>query len=374
MAPAESSVPARRDPAIDTALRVGILALLLAWCFLVLRPFLVPIVWGIIIAIGVEPIFFRLKSLVGGRNKTAATLFTLLALAFLLTPTFFLASSAIQGVETLATQLSEGTLTVPPPSDKVAGWPLIGKRLHEIWQLASTNLQEALAQVEPQAREYGAKLVSAAVGVGMLVVQFVISLLIAGIFLANQSGARRTAELLCTRLVGERGGKLVELAGATITSVVRGVVGVAIIQSFAAGLGMVVVGIPLAGLWALLVLVLAVIQLPTVIVLGPLCIYAFSVESTSTAVMFLIWSIIVGVSDTFLKPLLLGRGVDVPMPAILLGAIGGMILHGIIGLFVGAVVLAVTFKLYRSWIHDLQEEAEGASAAAQGGASGSCPG
>jgi predicted PurR-regulated permease PerM len=141
--------------------------------------------------------------------------------------------------------------------------------------------------------------------------------------------------------------------------VVQGVLGVAIIQSILGGVGIWAIGIPAAGLWALIILLLAIMQLPPLLIMGPLAIYAFSFADTTPAIIFLVWSIIVSASDAFLKPIFLGRGVDVPMLVILLGAIGGMILSGIIGLFVGAVVLALSYKVFQALLVDdvLDEDA-----------------
>ena len=133
-------------------------------------------------------------------------------------------------------------------------------------------------------------------------------------------------------------------------SVAQGVLGVAFIQAILAGIGLLVMDVPGAGLWTLGVLLLAIIQLPTILLLGPIIIYVFSVADTVPAIVFMIWSILVGLSDNILKPMLLGRGVDIPMMIILIGAIGGMMLHGIIGLFIGAVILAIVYKLFIKWL------------------------
>ena len=138
----------------------------------------------------------------------------------------------------------------------------------------------------------------------------------------------------------------------TVTSVVRGVLGVAVVQAIAATVGMVLAGVPAATTWGLLILLLAVVQLPIIVVLLPMVFYVFSTASTVGAVAFLIWNVIVGVSDTFLKPLFLGHGTEVPMLVILIGALGGMMAWGVLGLFVGAVVLAVGYQLARAWFHD----------------------
>ena len=177
-----------------------------------------------------------------------------------------------------------------------------------------------------------------------------VSIIIAGVLLANTAGGSQAARALARRLAGEQGTKGVELAGATVRSVAQGVLGVALIQSILAGLGCLLVGVPGAGLWALLVLILAVVQLPTILILGPIIVYVFSTTSTIAAVLFAIWSILVGISDAFLKPLLMGRGVDVPMLVIFIGAIGGFMASGIIGLFVGAIILALGYKLIINWL------------------------
>ncbi len=156
---------------------------------------------------------------------------------------------------------------------------------------------------------------------------------------------------------GDRGPEIVALATATIRGVMQGVIGVAFIQAILSVIGMVIVGVPAAGIWAALVMILAVIQLPPILVLGPIAAWVFSFTSTGPAVFFLIWALLVSGCDGFLKPVLMGRGVDAPMLVILLGALGGMMLSGIIGLFVGAVVVAITYTLFMAWIEE--EEVNG---------------
>ena len=183
--------------------------------------------------------------------------------------------------------------------------------------------------------------------------------MIAGVFLAKAKDCHTISIKMFRSVAGERGAELVDLSSATIRSVAQGVLGVAIIQSLLAGVGMLIVGVPGAGFWTFLVLLLAVVQLPPILVLGPVIFYVFSVSSQTAAVVFAIWSVFVSISDSFLKPLLLGRGVPVPMLVILIGAIGGMMLSGIIGLFVGAVVLSFGFKLFQAWLDkEVQAEAE----------------
>jgi predicted PurR-regulated permease PerM len=345
--------------ALEATIHVGLVVLLLYWCFKIGQPFIEIIVWGIIIAVAVHPGYNRLKSALGGRGRLTASLITLLALILLLVPAYMLSESLINTVRELSLQLDDGTLRVPPPSESVMSWPVIGESLYEFWSLASNNLGAALSKMTPQIKEYGIPLFSAAAGAGVGILKFVVSIIIAGVLLAHAAGGGQAARSFATRLTRERGTKAVELAGATVRSVALGILGVALIQTLLAGIGFLAVGVPGAGLWALLVLILAVIQLPTLLILGPIIVYVFSTSSPVIAVVFAIWSILVGISDAFLKPLLMGRGVDVPMLVIFIGAIGGFMRSGIIGLFVGAIILALGYKLFLAWLNeDTQPERE----------------
>ena len=345
--------------ALEAAIRIGLVFLILYWCFKIGQPFIQTIVWGIIIAVAIHPSYDRLKSALGGRGRLAATLITLFALIVLLVPTYMLSDSLINAVQGYSANIKEGTLAVPTPPESVRSWPVIGKSLHTFWSLASNNLAAALSKIIPYLQKFGIPLLSTAAGAGVGILKFVVSIFIAGVLLANAVGGGRAARAIATRLTGKQGTMAVELAEATVRSVTLGILGVAVIQTLAAGLGFLVVGVPGAGLWALLVLILAVVQLPTILILGPIIVYVFATSSTVIAVIFAIWSLLVGMSDAFLKPLLMGRGVDVPMLVIFIGAIGGFIASGIIGLFVGAIILALGYKLFLLWLNeDTQPQAE----------------
>ena len=336
---------------LDAAIRIGLVLLLVIWSFNIVKPFILPVLWGAIIAVAIYPIFLKLQSLLGGRQKLAATLLTLFALTLLIVPTVMLSESVAEHSETLSTGLQEGTLKIPPPHESVKTWPLIGEQLSSAWSLASSNLDAALEKFKPQLKAVGTWLLKMAAGVGGGILQFILSIIIAGVLLVYAQSSSGAVERFAARLMGPRGGKeFADMAGATIRSVAQGVLGVALIQSILAGIGLLAIGVPYAGIWALLVLLLAIVQLPPLLILGPIVVYVFSVFATVPAVIFAVWSVIVSMSDAFLKPLFLGRGMDIPMLVILLGAIGGMVLSGIIGLFVGAVVLAVGYKLFVAWL------------------------
>ena len=338
--------------ALEASVHIGLVALVIFWCFKIGRPFLEIIVWGIIIAVAIQPIYSRLKSALGGRDRLAATLITIFALIFLLVPTIMLSDSLIDTAREVAEQLEDGTLKVPPPAESVRSWPVIGEPVYKLWSLGSKDLGAAVNKMAPRLKKYGVSLLSAAANAGVGILMFVVSIIIAGVLLAKADGAHQAALTFFRRLAGERGAQFVELAGATVRSVAQGILGVALIQSILGGLGCLVVGVPGAGLWALLILLVAVVQLPPLLVLGPIIVYVFSTSSTIPAVLFAIWSVLVSISDPFLKSLLLGRGVDVPMLIIFIGAIGGFITSGIIGLFVGAIVFTAGYKLFIRWLKE----------------------
>jgi predicted PurR-regulated permease PerM len=343
---------------VEAAIRIGLMAGLVWWCFRIVSPFVMPVLWAIIFAVALFPVFRWLKSKLGGRGGLAAAVLTLVALALLIVPIVMLSTSTIETVQTLTRGIQEGTLTVPPPPEGVAEWPVVGEQLSLAWAQAADNLQDFMGKYRDQLKPLWAWVVSQAAGAGAAALLFFLAIIIAGLLMAKADGAVSATTAVATRLAGDEGAAMVSTAGATIRSVVQGVLGVAVIQSLAAGIGMLVVGVPGAGLWAGLILILAVIQLPPILVMGPVIFYVFTSASTVTAVLFLIFGVLVSVSDAFLKPLLLGRGVDVPMPVILIGALGGMMLNGIVGLFIGAVVLALGYQLTIAWVQREDPAAE----------------
>jgi predicted PurR-regulated permease PerM len=286
-----------------------------------------------------------------GSGAAAATLFVLLALAMLLLPTVLLGASLVDAARELSEAIDGGALRIPPPPDSVASWPLIGESVHRFWSTAALNLGSALAAIGPELAAFFKQVLSTLVGTGLGVLQFAASLVIAGVMLAQSERAPEAARALGERLAGPRGRELVDLAGATVRGVAKGVLGVAAIQAALAAIGFMLMGIPGAGLWALLVLLLCVIQIGPALVMLPIAIYVFSITGTLTAVVYLVWSIAVILLDNVLKPILIGRGVNVPTMVIFVGAIGGFLSSGIIGLFVGAVVLSIAYELFTGWLH-----------------------
>ena len=336
--------------AIEAAIKIGLLLLLLVWCFKIIEPFILPAIWGIILAVALFPLFNLIKRLLGGRNKLAATIFTFLTVAVLIIPTIILLSSMIDGVQELSAKIESGTLSLPPPADSVKEWPIIGERTYKAWNLAATNLEGTVVKYKAQITTVSLKLITWAAGAGMTVLQFVLSLIIAGILVANAKGGQKLAQSLFIRVAGDRGNEFANIARSTVCSVAQGLVGIALIQGVLSAVGLLVMNVPAAGVWVVMVIILAIVQLPPILILGPIAAYVFTTHDTTPAVLFTLYAVFVSMSDGFLKPMLLGRGVDVPMLIILLGAIGGMMLSGILGLFVGAVVLSLGYKLFTAWL------------------------
>lgn len=341
-------------PLIDTILRIVVLLVLIAWCIGIILPFLEPVLWGAIIATTLHPFFARVKRWMGNRNMLAAVMVTLLLFVILLLPTALLVNSLIEGIQSLVVQFRNQTLVIPPPGPSVAGWPLIGKPISEIWLLASQSLESAITTYREPLSKLGMTIIGPLGGFGRSLLMFFVSVIIAGAFLVKADASAAFVRKLIRRLVGERSDEMLPVTGAIIRNVAKGILGVAIFQFLAGGTVFVLANVPFPGLWAFAVLVLAILQLPTVIVILPVVIYIFSVKELPFAILWTIALLVVGLSDNVLKPLLMGKSSIVPMLVIFLGAIGGFIFSGLIGLFTGAIVLSVGYKLMVHWIDEEQ--------------------
>ncbi|MCZ6888064.1 MAG: AI-2E family transporter, partial [Gammaproteobacteria bacterium] len=230
-------------------------------------------------------------------------------------------------------------------------------KLYSTWQLASENLSAALKRLQPLLTTLGASLIATAGGAGAAFFQMFFSIIVAGVFLATKESSMAGIEAVMSWLVGERSGALISVSESTVRSVAGGVLGAAIIETVLSVIGLVVADVPAAGFWALMILVLSIVQVPPLLLLIPLVVYAVSASEPFGATVFAITSILAVMVDTFLKPLLLGRGANVPTLIVLMGAIGGMILSGIVGLFVGAVVLVLGWELLQFWLKDVDAPA-----------------
>ncbi len=351
----ETTAPAIRT-AVEIAIRLGAIALLVGWCLMIIAPFLGIVVWALIIAIAFDSSFETACGWLGDRRVLTATLGIFVVFLLLFVPVVTLSGTLVSGAQHYAKGLREGTIRIEPPRDEIKDLPIIGEQVHAGWLAASENLEDSLRQLEPQLRAISSWLLKAAGSVGAGVLQLVGSVLIAGVMLVRSETRRTAIDRFAHRMAGEvRGPELVSLAYATVRSVVQGILGVATIQALLAGAGFLVAGIPGAGLWAALVLVCAVVQVPVFLAMIPPVLIAFSSFGGAGAWVLVGWCAAIGLVDNILKPVLFGRGAKVPTLVIFMGAIGGMLTMGVVGLFLGAVVLAVGFQLFMAWIAEANE-------------------
>ncbi len=353
----------------DALIRVAIVALLVIAALQVFSPFMDLMLWALIIAITIYPGHQKLAARLGGSQSKAATFIVLLGVMILGVPVALLGASLAEQLGSAYEAYESGTLSLKPPPESVAGWPLIGERVYEGWSAASANLPEFLEANKAAIESAASKALGIAKSSVGSVVMFIGALIVAGIMMAfGQAGSDAVHHILCRIAGRDQGPKVHTLATMTTRSVAAGVLGVALIQAILLGLGFLLCGVPAAGLLALIVLILAIMQLPASLVSIPVIIWLWNSGDGGT-VMNIIWTvylILAGLADNILKPMLLGRGVDAPMPVILIGALGGMVSAGFIGLFTGAVILAVGYQIFMQWVAMKSEEDNAAEAAAEG--------
>ncbi len=334
----------------DVAIRLALVALVVYWSFLLLRPFIAILIWAAILSVALYPFYLWLKRILGGRSTLASFLLTVLALVVILGPISTLGAALVENLSSIAIGISDGTVTLPPPPPTVADWPLIGGQLSAFWQAASQELGETLASIEPQLKEGALKLLGLVGNIGLGVLQYTVAIFIAGFAYSRAEGIQDSLKIFATRAAPRMGEDFVDLAGGTVRSVARGVVGISLIQSILFGVGALVAGIPLAGLWTFVALILAIVQVGPGLVIVPVIIYAWSSMETVSAVIFTAYMVPVMLLDNVLKPIVMGRGLPVPMLVIFIGVIGGTMAHGLVGLFVGPIILSLGYELGRAWI------------------------
>ncbi len=336
---------------LEATIHIGLLLIITIWCFKIVEPFITTIIWGAIIAVAAHPLYLRLRKTLGERNKLTAILFTLTFLIILIAPSALLTDTLIEGLKLLAEKIKEGSLSIPKPPENLNKVIIIGEPLTKFWLLASENFSSALQELTPTLKVIGSWLLSAATSAGMAILHFVIAIIIAGFLLANSGGSNRALRAITHRLTREKGGEFADLLENTVRSVANGILGVAFLQSILAGLAFMLAGVPLAGLWALLSLILSIAQIGVAPIVIPIIIYLFYTAQTTTAVALMVFYIFLALIDHILKPILLGRGVKTPMAIIFMGAIGGLLSYGVIGLFIGAVTLALGYELFLLWLN-----------------------
>ncbi|XZG69894.1 AI-2E family transporter [Chitinibacteraceae bacterium HSL-7] len=338
---------------VDSLIRAGLIFALAAVCYRVFSPFLGLMLWALILAITLYPLHQKLTAKLGGRSGRAATLMTLTGIVLIVFPCAVLMTSLADSVTGFVHDIRNNTLQIPPPHERVIGLPVVGEKIGKVWALAATDLPELIHRAQPKAGELAHWALGAVANTAGGILAFVGSFIIAGVLMAYGQGGHDSSKSIGRRLFGsERGEEYMVLATATVRAVAMGVVGVAVIQAILVGLALLLAGVPFAGVLAAIMLVLGIAQLPALIITLPAIAWVWmgGEHGTVGAVIYSALLLVAGFADGVLKPILLGRGVDAPMPVILLGALGGMVVQGILGMFLGAVLLALGYQIFMGWV------------------------
>lgn len=334
----------------DIAVRLALVALLMFWSLVLLRPFAAILVWSAIISVAMHPVYLWVRRMLGDRSTPAALLVSLLLLGVIVGPVSAIGASLVASLSDLSKQIIESGLVIPPPPASIAEWPVIGEWLSNFWMTASAGLKEALEPFTPQLQDGALKALGFVGNIGLATLEFVAAIVLAGFIYSRADAIQHFLNAFAHRVTPEMGESFVDLAGETVRSVARGVIGIAVIQSTLLGIGVLVAGIPLAGLWTFLALILAIIQIGIGPVMIPVLIYAWFTMEPLSAGLLTAYLVPLSLIDNFLKPLLMGRGLPVPILVVLIGVIGGTISQGLMGLFVGPIVLSLAYEVARAWI------------------------
>ncbi len=335
---------------IDMAVRLALIAGVAYVSLLLLRPVAPLLLWSVILAVAVFPLYSLLRRRAGVRPWLGGTLLSIVLLVLLVTPVILLSTSAIQTLEAYGHMVMEGNRVVPPPPDSLSTWPVIGERLHAFWLAAANDSRSFITGHIPQIASFGRFIGSIAAGVAFEVLQFAAAIVVAGVLLAYSDRLSVTVTGLAGRIADARGRHFVEIAGSTIRNVSQGVIGVALLQAALLGLGLLVAEVPFAGALTFVCLVLAIVQVGPNIVMIPVIIWVWFAMPSVTAAIFTVYTAPLLLLDNVLRPILMARGLQTPMPVILAGVICGTLAGGLIGLFVGPVVLAVFYDLLQTWM------------------------
>jgi predicted PurR-regulated permease PerM len=340
------------DDVIQLVVRLGLLAALVFWTFTLIEPFIPILTWSIVLAVALDPVFRHLAKLLGDRPKLSAAIVTVISLAIIIGPAAWLGLSAVEGLKDLAAQMTAGELAVPSPPARIRDWPLVGSYLYELWDQVSTNIRAVLREFAPYLKPVASTMLGFAGNAGVGTLKFLLAVTLTGFLFPFGAQLVAAGRGFLIRVVPEQGEHFLELAGATIRAVSQGIIGVAVIQALLAGIGFKLAGVPGAGLLAFAVLLLTILQIGATIVMLPVIVWIWMDKDVTTAVLLTLFLGVVGLLDNILKPLVMGRGLTTPTLVIFVGVIGGTLAHGMLGLFIGPIILSVAWELMVAWIRN----------------------
>jgi len=344
-------------PAADLPrITLGVLAIgaMIAACVWVMLPFALPVVWAATIVIATWPMLTGLQARLGGRRGAAVAIMVLALLALVVTPIWLGAAAVASNADRIGEFVrSLATQGFPPPPDWLHRIPLLGERLAGKWQGYIGNPEAVVTRLQPYAGQAVQWIVSKAGDLGGVFVQLLLMVIVAGILYVSGETAARGVLRFLRRLAGERGENSGRLAAQAVRAVALGVVVTAVAQTVISGVGLALGGVPHAGLLTAIVFVLSIAQLGPLLVVAPATIWLYSSGSTGRGTLLLVVSIVALTLDNVLRPILIKKGADLPLLLILSGVIGGVMAFGVIGLFIGPVLLAVTWTLLVAWVGDI---------------------
>ena len=350
---------------LDVLIRAALVGVLVVLCYRIFAPFLPLMAWAVVLAVTLYPLQRWLTDRLGGRKGLAATILVLLCCALIIAPSAVLMNSFGSSVHGFILAVQNDTLEIPAPRERVLSIPIVGEKLHGLWSQAHTDLPAFIQSLQPKIGELARKALAVVAGIGIGLLKFVAAFIIAGVLMAyGESGSGASRKIFSRVLDAERGPRFAALATATIRAVAQGVIGIAFIQAMLVGLCLLLAGIPWAGVLAAITLVLSIAQIPALIVILPVIGYIWSSGDygTGAAIGYSVLLLLAGLADNILKPIMLGRGVDAPMPVVLLGALGGMATAGILGMFVGATLLTIGYQIFMAWVAGPQADPKPAAA------------
>lgn len=350
----ENSNPYKSKQLFEIILQLGLIFLILGFCVKLLLPFMMPILWAIILAIVLYPTFNFLQKKLKGRKSLASFIIIAALLALIILPTVFFVNKVTSSLVELKAGVEDGSLKVATPGQNIKDWPIIGDKAYDFLYSLSTDLKAGVLEYKEQIVELSKKLLGSVLSSTVALLQIILSLIIAGILMVSRS-AQDLAINFIKRIAGDSGEEFLNISVSTVYQVVKGILGVAVIQTLIQAVGLFGANIPFAGVLTLLCLMLSIIQIgPIIINLGVIA-YLFSLDNTTAAALWTVFFVLSGLSDNVLKPLLLGKGALVPMLVIFLGVIGGFMMSGFVGLFVGPIIFSIGYKLFAAWMDDKPE-------------------
>lgn len=347
--PAGGSGQISIEARVSDLVRLGIIGLFAYWTFVLIAPFALIVIWSAILAVALFPLFAAISRLIGNRPVIAAIVIVVGCLVLIIAPLALVAVNFADGLQGLVGKLWTEHFTLPSAPEAIRDWPVVGQKIYDTWNQIAGDLASTLVKFQAPIREVTGVIVAKLASIGGGVLSFVVSIILSGIFLTRSARLADAVQHLASRIGGDKGVGFARLAGATVRNVSRGVIGVAFLQTLLCGLCFAFFDIPARGVLTFVTFMLCIMQLGPGLVLLPIGIWVWFSWPPGIALAFTIVAVPITVVDNILKPILMSRGLSTPMPVILIGVIGGTLSNGLLGLFLGPVVLSVFYELLKAW-------------------------